>query len=90
MHGPLPYVLAAIAIAVLAGDLAATVVVLRSDFYSGPQRAWQLALVWLIPILGAACCLSFAAIHRRAIPKPSAAFPGSDTYNLPGGEANSL
>lgn len=84
------FVLAFIAIAVLAGNLTATVVVLRSDFYSPLQRRLQLALVWLIPVIGAACCASFASIHRRAVPKPDKRFPGPDSFDLPGGEANGL
>lgn len=82
------FVLAFIAIAVLAGNLIATVVVLRSGFYSPLQRRLQLALVWLIPVIGAACCISFASLHRRPIHKPDKKFPGPDSFNLPGGEAN--
>lgn len=84
------YVLSCIAAAVLAGNLFATVVVLRSDFYSPLQQRLQLALVWLIPVLGAACCASFASIHGRAVPKPDERFPKPDTFDLPGGEGNSL
>ncbi|MDP9894989.1 hypothetical protein J2W32_003749 [Variovorax boronicumulans] len=84
------FLLACIAIAVLAGNLIATVIVLRSDFYSSLQRGLQLVLVWLIPVVGAACCMSFAAIHKRAIPKPGKKFPPPDTFGLSGGEANGL
>ncbi|WPG41619.1 hypothetical protein [Variovorax sp. EBFNA2] len=81
-------ILAFIAIAVLAGNVMATVVVWRSDFYSPLQRKLQLALVWLIPVIGAACCISFASLHKRPIPKPEKRFPGPDSFQLPGGEAN--
>ena len=84
------FLLACIATAVLAGNLIATVIVLRSDFYSSLQRGLQLVLVWLIPVVGAACCMSFAAIHKRAIPRPGKKFPQSDTFGLSGGEANGL
>lgn len=82
--------IACVAVAVLAGNLIATVIVLRSDFYSSLQQALQLVLVWLIPVVGAACCMSFAAIHKRAIPKPGKRFPHPDTFGLAGGEANGL
>lgn len=84
------FVLTFVAIAVLAGNLIATVVVWRSDFYSPLQRRLQLALVWLIPVIGAACCISFASLHKRPIPGPGKKFPEPDSFNLPGGEANSL
>lgn len=84
------YVLTFIAVAVFVGDLFATVVVLRSDFYSPLQQRLQLALVWLVPVLGAACCASFASIHRRGASGPGRPFPKPDTFNLPGGEGNSL
>jgi hypothetical protein len=84
------FLLAGIATAVLAGNLIATVIVLRSDFYSSLQRGLQLVLVWLIPVVGAACCMSFAAIHKRAIPRPGKKFPQPDTFGLSGGEANGL
>ncbi len=79
-----------LAIGALAGNLIATVVILRSDFYSPLQRRLQLALVWLIPVIGAACCMSFASLHKRPIPRPDQSFPGPDSFQLPGGEANSL
>lgn len=84
------FLLACIATAVLAGNLIATVIVLRSDFYSSLQRRLQLVLVWLIPVVGAACCMSFAAIHKRAIPRAGKKFPQPDTFGLSGGEANGL
>ena len=84
------FVLTFVAIAVLAGNLIATVIVWRSDFYSPLQRRLQLALVWLIPVIGAACCTSFASLHKHPIPRPDKRFPEPDSFNLPGGEANSL
>ncbi len=90
MPGNWYYVLTCIAVAVLAGNLFATGVVLRSDFYSPLQRGLQLALVWLIPVLGAACCASFASIHRRGVPGPDKPFPKPDSFDLPGGEGSSL
>jgi hypothetical protein len=94
LEKPLPAhvyaVLVFIAVAVLIGNLIASFVVLRSDFYSPLQRGLQLLLVWLVPVIGAVCCASFASIHRREIPRPGAGFPGADSAHLPGGEANSL
>ncbi|MDQ0045696.1 hypothetical protein [Variovorax boronicumulans] len=82
------FVFAFVAIAVVAGNLIATVAMLRSDFYSPLQRRLQLALVWLIPVVGAACCISFASLHKRPIPRPDKNFPGPGFFQLPGGEAN--
>ncbi|MDQ7998185.1 MAG: hypothetical protein AAGC76_20265 [Luteibacter sp.] len=82
------FVLACIAAVVLTADVFASVVIWRSDFYSSRQRALQLVLVWLVPVVGAACCMSFAAIHKRAIPRPARKFPDPDSFGLPGGEAN--
>lgn len=82
------FVFALVAIAVLAGNLIATVTILRSDFYSPRQRRLQLALVWLVPVIGAACCFSFASLHKRPIPRPGKSFPAPDSFQLPGGEAN--
>lgn len=84
------YVLTCIALAVVAANLFATAVVMRSDFYSPLQRGLQLALVWLVPVVGAACCVSFASIHRRGVPGPAKPFPKPDSFGLPGGEGNSL
>ncbi|WP_093208604.1 hypothetical protein [Variovorax sp. YR750] len=84
------YALIGTAVAVFVGNLITTVIVLRSDFYSPQQKGLQLALVWLIPVIGAACCVSFAAVHRRSIPSPQLRFPEGESFNLPGGEANSL
>jgi hypothetical protein len=82
------FVFALIAIAVLAGNLIATVTIWRSDFYSPLQRRLQLALVWLIPVIGAACCISFASLHKRPIHRPDKSFPAPDSFQLPGGESN--
>ncbi|WP_198088253.1 hypothetical protein [Variovorax sp. E3] len=76
--------------AVLIGNLYVTAVVLRCDFYSPLQQRLQLALVWLIPVLGAACCASFASIHRHGASGPDKPFPKPDSFDLPGGEGNSL
>jgi ABC-type enterochelin transport system permease subunit len=83
-------VLTCIALAVVAANLFATAVVMRSDFYSPLQRGLQLALVWLVPVAGAACCVSFASIHRREMPGPGKPLPKPDSFDLPGGEGNSL
>lgn len=46
-------------------NLAATRVVLRSGGFSPSQRRWQLALIWLVPIIGAVVCVHLAKTDAR-------------------------
>jgi hypothetical protein len=57
-----PFVLTGIAIA----NLFASVCVLRSAVYSNAQRGLQIALVWVLPLLGAAAILSVWAHDRNS------------------------
>ena len=45
-------------------NVAASVLVLRSDALSASQRAMQLGFVWLVPVLGAVFCA--AVVHSQA------------------------
>lgn len=85
----MPWPLFLLAAVLLAANLVATVVVLRSELYSGPQRALQLALVWLLPVLGAIVCVVFATTQSgTGSPGPAAEVVGPDFYGLSGGEGN--
>ena len=42
-------------------NVKATLLVARDTLSSSPQKFWQLALVWLVPVLGAIVTL---AVHR--------------------------
>ena len=46
-------------------NLAATRVVLRRGGFSPAQRRWQLALIWLVPLIGAAVCVQLAKTDAR-------------------------
>lgn len=53
-----------IVLIVLVGlNIVATVKILRSDLLGPQQRALQILLVWLIPIVGATVCLMVNASH---------------------------
>jgi len=55
-----------LAVLLLGTNIAATAVVLQSVVPTRLQRALQLALVWFVPLIGAAVCLIFAATDREA------------------------
>lgn len=46
-------------------NLAETRVVLRSAGFSPAQRRWQLALIWLLPLIGAVMCMQLAKTDAR-------------------------
>lgn len=48
-------------------NLAATRVVLRSGGFSPAQQRWQLALIWLVPIIGAVVCVHLAKTDAREV-----------------------
>lgn len=60
MHWQIPLAL------LIALNLWATVVSLRSPLYERGQRIGQIALVWLLPLLGAAFVLLFALSQHGA------------------------
>ncbi|MCA9233128.1 MAG: hypothetical protein KDA57_20950 [Planctomycetales bacterium] len=57
----------------------ASIVVLRSRLFTGSQRARQLALIWLVPAIGAVMCTVFVFSQ----PKGHAAHSGFDPLNNP-------
>ena len=65
------------AIAVLAANVWATVLLTRTDDLEASQKATQLALVWLVPAVGAAVVISmrreFTRSYRKRIAPPESA-----------------
>lgn len=43
------------------GNIVASVAVLRVSVLSPSQRALQVALIWLVPVIGAVVCAAFAS-----------------------------
>ena len=57
----------ALAVSVLAGNFAVSVQVIRSSLHSRKQRIVQLAIVWLMPVLGAIVIgLFYRSVGRSA------------------------
>ena len=52
-------------VAVLALNLVTSVVILRSPAFTGAQRATQMLVAWLLPIVGAVVCLVFVTSQSR-------------------------
>lgn len=76
--------LLAILLTFIAGlDLVATICVLRSTVYSASQKALQLTLVWVLPLLGATLVLIVWAHDRRASSARDPAFQTEGLW-LPG------
>jgi hypothetical protein len=52
--------------------VSATILLMRSDFFESWQRAVQLAIIWCLPILGAAVVVTILAPHvprrRESLP----------------------
>lgn len=71
--------LAGIAVA----DIVASALVMQSAIYSSAQKGLQLALVWLIPLLGAAVVLVVWA-HDRKYTLRDTDCSGEDSAWLPG------
>lgn len=46
-------------------NLAATRVVLRSGGFSPAHQRWLLALIWLVPLIGAVVCVQLAKTDAR-------------------------
>jgi hypothetical protein len=57
----------AILLAVIVLDIDATGRVVRSNLYTSPQKALQIAVVWVIPILGAVVALALAEACSRTL-----------------------
>jgi cytochrome bd-type quinol oxidase subunit 2 len=57
--------LSAALLILLAANIAATAVVLRSHAVTPRQKTLQIALVWLVPLLGAVVVMTFHWLDRR-------------------------
>jgi hypothetical protein len=62
----------ALALGILGGvislDIVATERVVRSDFFTSWQKTLQLAIVWVIPFIGAVVALALTAAYSRTLP----------------------
>jgi hypothetical protein len=73
-------------LALLGGaNLAASVVVIRGPHFDGGQKAVQLVLVWLLPVVGAVICWSFSRNARidEVFPDESETSGAYDQLQLP-------
>lgn len=61
------FLFAVLVVAVIWMDVKATFLILRDDLSEPPQRLMQLALVWLLPVIGA---IIVFAVHRPAEKHP--------------------
>ena len=52
-------------------NVAASVVVLRAPIFSSSQRLLQLALIWIVPVIGAVVCVVFASSQAAGQSTPS-------------------
>jgi uncharacterized membrane protein YgcG len=69
-------------------DVVATARVVSSDVYTGVQKALQIALVWVIPIVGAVFVLVVMASDRMIIGR-SGSSDASDISSYAGGYGGS-
>lgn len=74
--------------AILVANLAATVVLVRSRFYSRRQKLAQLAIVWCVPLLGVVGVWAFlraqynwGRFDTRAFPEDSQKGVGAQVQN---------
>ena len=74
--------------ALTVANLAATTCLMRSNIFTRTQKALQLMLVWVVPLLGATFVLSVWAHDRKSAPRdpirpgePSAGLPGIDSMS---------
>ena len=56
-------------------NLVASIAVLRTSAFSMPQRLLQLAVIWLLPVLGAVICGAFASSQGLGPASPSSVDP---------------
>ncbi|MDH5825004.1 hypothetical protein QFW77_18715 [Luteimonas sp. RD2P54] len=60
-------------LALLALNAFASVAVLRDPVATGGRRTAQLAIVWLVPVVGAVVCAAVVSVHardERPVPTP--------------------
>ena len=69
---------------VVALNLIASFFIFRIKDQTGMQRLLQLALVWLLPIIGAVLCLAFATSLLPAAARGQATDAGMMVGDLPG------
>ena len=56
-------------------NVAASVAVLRASAFAPSERSLQLALIWLVPVLGAIICMAFASSQALGPASPSTLDP---------------
>lgn len=61
--------------AVVIINVIASIAVLRVSVFSSPQRLLQLALIWLVPVIGAVVCMAFASSQALGPASPNAVDP---------------
>jgi hypothetical protein len=77
-----PSAIVVVIIAIMLVNLAVSIAVARSGYYSSAQVGWQFALVWLVPVLGAVLAGRVLWPQRPA----SARTPCADPDQWQGGE----
>jgi hypothetical protein len=60
---------------VVFANVLASAAVLRVPVFSPAQRLWQLALIWLVPLVGAVVCGVFAASQAHVPASPGTIDP---------------
>jgi hypothetical protein len=60
------YLLSSIAFLIVAANLYATFIVIRSPLSERAQKLWQLAFVWLLPFIGASFVISILEEQPRS------------------------
>ena len=56
-------------------NVAASVAVLRVSVFAPSQRLLQLAIIWLVPVIGAVVCVAFASSQALGPASPSTIDP---------------
>jgi|SoiMethySBSTD1v2_1073268.scaffolds.fasta_scaffold129503_4 hypothetical protein len=74
MPGPKEIAVAFI-VAIAIANIAVSVALVRSHFYSGTQKAAQLAIIWLIPLFGVVGIGAFLRAQYRWEKYDTRAFP---------------
>ncbi|WP_313274831.1 hypothetical protein [Stenotrophomonas sp.] len=65
-------------------NLIASFFIFRIDGQTGTQRLLQLVVVWLLPVVGAVLCLTFATSLRSAAARGQATDAGMMVGDIPG------
>ena len=75
--------LALFALLVVLLNVIASIFVFRIDGQTGTQRLLQLAVVWLLPVIGAVLCLAFATSSLPAAARSQATDAGMMVGDIP-------